>query len=90
MMRLILASNPTEGINEKLLKYQEHKFRRKYSENHKKRKMGCTLGDKIKSQRSTILMKIKRLQGVETARTSSHSMEDWGESLTISPLFSYI
>jgi hypothetical protein len=87
MMRLILAPNSTEGIEEKLLKSQEHKIWWKFSENHRKRKMGCTLGDKIQSQRSDILMKIKCLQDVETTQTSSHSLEDWGESLTISPLF---
>jgi hypothetical protein len=90
MMRLILAPNSTKGIKEKLLKSQEHKIGRKYSKNHRKRKMGCTLGDKIQSQRSAILMKTKRLQGMETTRTSSHSLEDWGESITISALFSYI
>jgi hypothetical protein len=90
MMKVVLASNSLEGIKEKLLKSQEHKIRRKYSENHRKRKRGCTLGDEIQSQRSAILMKIKRLQGVKTARTSSYSLEDWGESLIISPLFSYI
>jgi hypothetical protein len=79
-----------EGIEEKLLKSQEHKIGQKYSKNHIKRKKGCTLGDKIQLQRSAILMKIKRLQGVETAQISYHSLEDWGESLTISPLFSYI
>jgi hypothetical protein len=67
MRRLILEPNSTEGIQEKLLKSQEYKIGQKYSENHRKRKMGCTLGDEIQSQRSAILMKIKRLQGVETA-----------------------
>jgi hypothetical protein len=66
MMRLVLAPNPTKGIEEKLFKSQEHKIGQKYSKNHKKRKMACTLGDEIQSQRSAILMKIKRLQGVET------------------------
>jgi hypothetical protein len=56
-----------EGIQEKLPKSQEYKIGQKYSENHRKRKMGCTLGDEIQSQRSAISMKIKRLQGVETA-----------------------
>jgi hypothetical protein len=65
-MRLILAPNAMEGIEEKILKSQEHKIGRKYSENHRKRKMGCTLGDEIQSQRSAILIKIKRLQGVKT------------------------
>jgi hypothetical protein len=60
-MRLILAPNSMEEIEEKLLKSQEHKIGRKYSKNHRKRKMGCTLGDEIQSQRSTILMKIKHL-----------------------------
>jgi hypothetical protein len=46
MMRLVLAPNPMEGIEEKLLKSQEPKIGRKYSENH--RKMGCTLGDEIR------------------------------------------
>jgi hypothetical protein len=55
-----------EGIEENFLKSQEHKIGRKYSENHRKRKMGCTLGDEIQSQRSAILINIKRLQGVET------------------------
>jgi hypothetical protein len=55
-----------EGIKEKLLKSQEHKIRQKYSKNHRKRKTGCTLGEKIQSQSSAILMKIKRLQGMET------------------------
>jgi hypothetical protein len=90
MMRLILAPNSMEEIEEKLLKSQEHKIGCKYSKNHRKRKMGCTLGDEIQSQRSTILTKIKHLKGMEIVRTSSHSLEDWGESLTISPLFSYI
>jgi hypothetical protein len=90
MMMLILAPNSMEGIEEKLLKSQEHKTGQKYSKTHRKRKIGFTLRDEIQSQRSAILMKIKCLQGVETARTSSHSLEDWGESLTISPLFSYI
>jgi hypothetical protein len=88
-MRLILAPNSMKRIKEKLLKSQEHKIGRKYSKNHKKRKMGCTLGDEIQSQRLAILMKIKHLQGVETNRIFSHSLEDWGESLTISSLFSY-
>jgi hypothetical protein len=89
-MRFILAPNSMEEIKEKLLESQEHKIERKYSKNHRKRKTSRTLRDEIQSQRSAILMKIKCLQGVETARTSSHSLEDWGESLTISPLFSYI
>jgi hypothetical protein len=76
MMRLILAPNSTEGIEEKLLKSQENKIGQKYSKNHRKRKIGCTLGDEIQSQRSDILMKIKRLQGVKIIRTSSHSLED--------------
>jgi hypothetical protein len=46
MMRLVLAPNFIEGIEEKLHKSQEHKIGRKYSKNHKK-KMGCTLGDEI-------------------------------------------
>jgi hypothetical protein len=79
-----------EGFKEKLLESQEHKIGRKYSKNKRKRKMGCTPGDEIQSQRSAILMKMKHLQGVETTRTSFHSLEDWGESLTISTLFSYI
>jgi hypothetical protein len=79
-----------EGIEEKLLKTQEHKIGQKYSKNQRKIKTFCTLGDEIQSQRSAILMEIKHLQGVEIARTSSHSLKDWGESLTISPLFSYI
>jgi hypothetical protein len=41
-----------------------------------KKKTGCTLVDDIQSQRSAILMKIKLLQGVKTARISSHSLED--------------
>jgi hypothetical protein len=45
MMMLVLAPNSKEGIEEKLLKSQEHKIRRKYSKNHRKRKIGCTLGD---------------------------------------------
>jgi hypothetical protein len=90
MMRLVLAPNFTVGIKEKLLKSQEHKIGRKYFKNHRKRKMGCTFGDEIQSQRSAILMKIKHIHGVKTARTSSQSLKDWGESLTISPLFSYI
>jgi hypothetical protein len=90
MMRLVLAPNSTEGIKEKLLKSQEHKIRRKYSKNHRKRKLGCTLGDDIQSQRSDILMKIKHLQCVKTIQISFHSLEGWEESLTISPLFSYI
>jgi hypothetical protein len=65
MMRLILAPNSTEGIEEKLLKSQENKIGQKYSKNHIKGKIGCTLGDEIQSQRSYILMKIKRLQGVK-------------------------
>jgi hypothetical protein len=65
-MRLILAPNSMEGIEEIFLKSQEHKIGRKYSENHRKRKMGCTLGDEIQSQRLAILINIKRLQGVET------------------------
>jgi hypothetical protein len=89
-MGFILAPNSMEKIEEKLLKSLEHKIRQKYSENHRTRKMGCTLGDKIQSQRLAILMKINRLQGVQTTRTSSHSLKDLGESLTISPLFSYI
>jgi hypothetical protein len=89
MMKLIPAPNSMKGIK-KLLKSQEHKIGQKYSKNHKKRKTGCTLGDEIQSQRSVILLKIKCLQGMETARASSHSLDDWGESLTISPLFSYI
>jgi hypothetical protein len=76
MMRLILAPNSTEGIEEKLLKSQENKIGQKYSKNHRKGKIGCTLGDEIQSQRSYILMKIKRLQGVKIIRTSSHSLED--------------
>jgi hypothetical protein len=87
---LVAFSGPSEGIEEKFLKSQEHKIERKYFKNHKKRKMGCTPGDEIQSQRSAILIKIKRLQGMETFRTSVHSLEDWGESLTISPLFCYI
>jgi hypothetical protein len=55
-----------EGIKGKLLKCLEHKIGQKYSKNHRKRKMGCTLGDEIQSQISAILLKIKRLQGVET------------------------
>jgi hypothetical protein len=90
MMRLILVPNSMEEIEEKLLKSQEHKIGRKYSKNDKKRKIGYTLGDEIQSQRLAILMKIKCLQGVESVQTSSHSLEDWGESLTISSLFSYI
>jgi hypothetical protein len=90
MMRLVLAPNSTEEIEEKLLKTQEHQIRRKYSKNHIKRKMGYTLGDEIQSQRSAILMKVKRLQGVKTARISSHSSKDWAKSLTISPFVSYI
>jgi hypothetical protein len=60
-MMLVLAPNTTEGIKEKLLKSQEYKIEQKYFENHRKRKMGCTLGDEIQSQRSSILMKIKCL-----------------------------
>jgi hypothetical protein len=63
--------------------------RTKILQKSQKRKMGCTLGDEIQSQRLAILMKIKHLQGVETNRIFSHSLEDWGESLTISSLFSY-
>jgi hypothetical protein len=46
-----------EGIEEKLLKSQENKIGQKYSKNHTKRKMGCTHGDEIQSQRLAILMK---------------------------------
>jgi hypothetical protein len=67
-----------KGIEEKILKSQEHKIGQKYSQNHRKRKTGCTLGDEIQSQISAILMKIKHLQGVETVQTSSHSLKDWG------------
>jgi hypothetical protein len=49
--------------------------------------MSCTLGDEIQSQRSAILKKIKCLKGIKTARTSSHSLEDWGESLHSSLIF---
>jgi hypothetical protein len=37
-MRLVLAPNPTKGIEEKLFKSQEHKIGQKYSKNHKKEK----------------------------------------------------
>jgi hypothetical protein len=85
-MRFILASNSTEGIEEKLLKSQKHKIGRKYSKNHRKIKTGCTLGDEIQSQRSAILVKMKRLQGVETTQTSFHSFEDWGYLSLLSSL----
>jgi hypothetical protein len=36
----------------------------------------------IQSKSTTMLMRIKSLQGVETTQTSSHSLEDLGRSLT--------
>jgi hypothetical protein len=36
----------------------------------------------IQSKSTTMLMRIKSLQGVETTQTSSHSLEDLGISLT--------
>jgi hypothetical protein len=43
MIRLILAPNSMEGIEEKLLKSQEHKIGQKYSKNHIKRKRAAHL-----------------------------------------------
>jgi hypothetical protein len=86
MMRLLLPPKSTEAIEEKLLKTQEHKIRRKYSENHRKGKTSYTLRDKIQSQKSTILMKIKRLQDVKTAQTSSHFLKNLEDLSFISSL----
>jgi hypothetical protein len=49
MMRLVLASKSMEGIEEELLKSQEHKTGENTLKITEKEKMGCTLRDEIQS-----------------------------------------
>jgi hypothetical protein len=77
-----------ERNGEKLLKIRGWKIGWKYSKNHKKEKWSIQLGDKIHALTSAILREIKRLHGVETITTSSHSLEDWRD-LSLSLLSSH-
>jgi hypothetical protein len=88
MMMLILAPKSTKGIKENLLQTHGWKIRQKYSKNHEKEKWSIQLGDKIHTQRSTILgeSNVYKVWNYHNILPLFRRLEG---SLTLSPLLCY-
>jgi hypothetical protein len=85
MMRLTLEPRSMKESKENTSNH-EIKNRGKIPLKITKRKNIVAQGRKWFNPSTTILMRIKSLQGVETTQTSFHSLEDWGDLSLLSSL----